>query len=88
MDSYCKRFVFVLDMNGDGMFTISDVGLLFKAAFLLPSSFVASMLHRYDATAQFFEIDCSSGRGLGGATFSFVAWLALLALLATAESRR
>jgi hypothetical protein len=75
MDTYCQRFRFVTDMNGDLAFTMSDVWLLIQAAFLLPSTAVASVLHRVDTLSTFFEVDCSTGRGIGGALLSLFVWI-------------
>jgi len=75
MAAYCKRFQFAWDMNGDLAFTISDAWLLVKAIFLLPATAVVSLLHQIDSTATFFEIDCQTGTGFGGAVGSVFLWL-------------
>ena len=83
MYEYCERFRFVTDMNRDGAFTISDIWLLVKTAWLLPSNFWMIVLHDVDATvATFLEIDCGTGQGVGGALFSLLIWGGLLGELA------
>lgn len=75
MDKFCGRFYFAWDMNGDLAVSVSDLGLLLKAAFLLPSTTLVSVLHANDSTATFFEVSCASGQGWGGALLSLFAWL-------------
>ena len=81
MDTYCDRFHFAWDMNGDLAFTISDVWLLMKAIFLLPATAVVSLLHHIDSTATFFEIDCQTGTSFGGAAASMFLWLFILGMI-------
>lgn len=84
----CNRFRFAMDMNGDLSFTISDVALLAKQAFLLPSKLVSALVHANSGLAKFFEISCATGEGWGGAIFSFFAWLLVLGLIgAIAETK-
>ena len=80
MDAYCRRFRFAEDMNGDLAFTVSDVWLIVKAVFLLPSAAVSSVLHRFDSTAVFFEVDCQTLQGVGGAVLSLFLWPVLIAI--------
>lgn len=87
MDAFCQRFRFAWDMNRDLAFTISDVWALIKAVYLLPSTLLASALHRSDSLAAFLEINCSSGQGLGGAVLSFIVWLVIAVLAASALNR-
>lgn len=83
MYEYCERLRFVTDMNRDGAFTISDVWLLVKTGWLLPSNFWMIALHDIDKTvATFFEIDCSTGQGVGGALFSLLIWGGIVGQLA------
>lgn len=82
-DDLCERFRFAWDMNGDSIFSVSDVGLLAKAAFLLPSNVVAAALHSERSLASFFEIDCTTGQGWGGALFSLVAWTLVCTVILT-----
>ncbi len=92
MDAYCNRFRFAWDMNGDLAFTVSDVWLLVKAIFLLPATASTSVLHRFEATAVFFEIDCHTGQGIGGAIVSLMLWpwlaLSIALLISMASDRK
>lgn len=84
MNDDCGRFYFAEDMNGDGLTTISDALLWLKAAFLLPSNFVAAALQGKQGSsgvAQFFEMDCSTGQGGGGAFFSLLIWIFVLSVV-------
>lgn len=74
MTDYCRRFLFVSDMNGDMAFTVTDIWLLFKQVWLFPSNFLVETLYRFESMASFFEIDCGTGQGLGGAIFSTFFW--------------
>jgi len=88
MDTYCRRFLFSSDMNGDLAFTISDAWLVVKALILFPAAGVTSILHSNDHLAVFFEIDCQTGTGIGGALFSMLVWLVALAAISAAISAR
>ena len=81
MYQYCQRFRFVSDMNGDMAFTISDVWALIKLAWLLPSNALIAVIHD-TSLATFFEVDCTTGQGGGGAVLSFLCWLAVCGALA------
>lgn len=61
-------------MNFDGAITISDLWLLTKFLWLLPSKLVMEAIAGSSRLAQFFEIDCFTGESFGGAVFSFFAW--------------
>jgi len=91
MDKYCGRFHFAWDMDGDLAVSISDIGLLLKAVFLLPSTALASALHSNDSASTFFEISCASGQVWGGELLSAAAWLmgigAIRAVLAAIGKR-
>ena len=84
MTDYCARFVFERDMNSDMVFTITDVWLLFKQVWLLPSNFVTEILYRIDGVVSFLELDCGTGQGVGGAIFSGVVWFIALSIVAGA----
>lgn len=80
----CERFHFVKDMNGDGVFSISDVWLAIEVVWLLPAKMVVSMAQLSPTLATFFEINCSTGESWGGGIFSLVWWS--LVLLGMAQS--
>jgi hypothetical protein len=75
---YCNRAQFSSDMNADGVFTITDVGLILKQVFLLPADMATGILFASDDLVRFFEMNCNTGTSYGGAVFSFIAWAALL----------
>jgi len=83
-NEFCGRFNFVLDMNADGMVTISDVWMLFKSVFLIPSKVITAGVAQYPTVASFFEIDCFTGEGAGGAIFSIAVWFVVLVLFVSA----
>lgn len=70
----CGRFYFAMDMNSDGVVTISDLWLFLKFAWLLPSKLIVEIVAGNSRIASFFEIDCFTGESGGGAVFSFFAW--------------
>ena len=81
MNDYCQRFHIVKDMNGDLVFSISDVWLIIKFVWLLPAKVVMSLIQSNPKWATFFEIDCSTGDSWGGGLFSLVGWFVILALV-------
>ena len=80
----CGRFYFALDMNGDAAVTISDLWTLFKNVFLIPSKIIAQVIAGEPKIASFFEMDCLTGEGGGGAIFSILVWLVVFGMVATA----
>jgi len=65
------------DANGDGAFTLGDVGLWADFVFRLPAKL--AMLAIDDTSfGRFFEIDCSTGSGFLAGGFSFVVWAIVL----------
>lgn len=87
MNEICQRFAFARDMNGDFAYTISDLWLQFKMAWLLPSNFAASILHDWPQVGSFLEIDCMTGRGAFGWMFSALFWFALLVFVSAVLAR-
>lgn len=81
MNDYCERFHFVKDMNGDLVFSISDVWLIIEFIWLLPAKVVVSLAHNQPKLAAFFEIDCSTGNSWGGGIFSLFVWFVVLGLI-------
>ena len=80
----CGRFYFAIDFNRDGITTISDLWLLFKSCFLIPAKGIAELLAAFPRLAAFFEMDCLTGEGGGGAVFSAFTWLIIFTALAEA----
>lgn len=81
MTDYCGRFHFVKDMNGDFAFTISDVWLMIKYVWLLPTKAVMAMIESVPKWATFFEISCSTGESWGGGIFALFGWILILVLV-------
>ena len=81
-NEFCGRFYFSFDMNGDGLTTISDIWMLFKTLFLIPSKAVAELIANLPKLASFFEMDCWTGEGGGGAVFSAMVWFIVWAIMA------
>lgn len=77
MIDYCQRFHIVKDMNGDLLFSISDVWLIIKFIWLLPAKAVVSLIENNSKWAAFFEINCSTGESWGGGMFSLVGWFVI-----------
>ncbi len=73
-NEYCGRFSFFWDMNADGLVTISDVFQWFDFLFYLPAKIAMFMVSDMPPVATFFEINCLTGEGWGGAVFSLLAW--------------
>ena len=86
MNDYCARFHIVKDMNGDLVFSISDVWLIIKFIWLLPAKAVVGFSHNVSAWATFFEIDCSTGESWGGGIFSLFVWFVVLGLIGWAAN--
>ena len=80
-----NRFRFVADLNGDGVFTVSDVGAWFNWVYFAPGDSIAILLLN-SGLGNFLEISTDSINGLGSGVFSFFAWWMLFAVLANAQS--
>lgn len=75
MDSdYCGRYYFAEDMNGDGVFTITDVGKIIEFIWFLPAKVGVSALESQPQLASFLEINCNTGTSWGAGIFSFIVW--------------
>jgi hypothetical protein len=80
MDSHdCGRYHFAKDMNGDGVFTITDLGQILEFIWLLPAKVGVSALESQPQLASFFEISCNTGTSWGAVIFSFIVWIIVLA---------
>lgn len=78
MGDLCNRFTIAKDMNGDLLFTISDLWLQLGVLFHLPSNALMELLSLSPDITSFFEIDCQTGQGVGGAIFSVFLWLTVI----------
>jgi hypothetical protein len=77
----CGRFSFSWDMNADGLVTISDVFKLVDFFFRIPVKITLEIVAESPSIATFFEINCLTGEGWGGAIFSaFLWWVIFLAI--------
>lgn len=79
----CSRATFSSDMNADGVFTITDVGLLLKQVFFFPADMATMIVFGSDDLVKFFEMNCNTGTGYGGAVFSLVVWGTFLGALSS-----
>lgn len=70
----CGRFSFSWDMNADGLMTISDILLLVDFFFRMPAKITLEIVAEAPSIATFFEINCLTGEGWGGAIFSVFLW--------------
>lgn len=70
---------FTLDLNGDGLFTISDLKLWFGEAFYLPGDWLIWLVAtHWPVVAQFLEIGVADYGSLLSAFVSAGAWIALV----------
>ena len=74
MNEMCGRFRFVQDMNGDGIYSISDFWLQIKFLWNLPAKAVVGVAANFPEVTKYFEIACSTGEDWGGAVFSLPFW--------------
>ena len=81
MNDYCGRFHLVKDMNGDSVFSVSDVSLIIEYLWLLPAKAAVALIQSSEGLASFFEISCSTGASWGGGIFSLFGWLIILSIL-------
>lgn len=81
MNDFCGRFYLVKDMNGDLVFSISDVWLIIQFLWLLPAKIVVGFSQNVEGLANFFEIGCSTGASWGGGVFSLVVWIVVLSFV-------
>lgn len=72
----CRDWSLSWDMNGDGGFSITDIGMLLKSVFYMPGDFILSHMGSWLTT--FFEVTPDAfGGGMSG-FISFVIWITLL----------
>jgi len=83
MNDVCGRFHFAWDMNEDAAFSISDVWMVLETIWKIPSNLVAQILQGWPVSANFFEIDCFTGQGSGGAIFSSIVWLIVIGAISS-----
>ena len=81
MNDICRRFHFAKDMNGDFMFTITDVRLMIEFVWFLPVKTLLALIETTPGNATFFEIDCSTATSWGGGILAFFGWIAIFWLI-------
>lgn len=70
------------DMNGDGRFTVSDIGLWINYLFYLPGDFlVGQIVINFRGFSRFFEIDASWCHGFLAGLVGFAFWAFCFILL-------
>lgn len=74
INEQCGRFSIYWDMNADGLVTISDVFKLVDFFFRIPVKITLEIVAQAPSIATFFEINCLTGEGWGGAIFSVYLW--------------
>lgn len=78
MKDLCGRFYFAKDMNGDFVFTISDVWLMIKFVWLLPAKIAMTLIESNPQLVTFLESNCTTGDSWGAGIFSLFAWFAVM----------
>jgi len=68
-----RQWQFVADMNGDGLITISDVGLWFKWLYFWPGDAVIYALME-TPLGRFFEVSPASYSGAASGIISLFVW--------------
>ncbi|MBN9370970.1 hypothetical protein [Hydrogenophaga sp.] len=70
----CQNFLPRADMNGDQIYTITDLWLQIKAIWLIPGNVGLEVLASVPGAVQFLELDCWSASGFIGAIVSGYLW--------------
>lgn len=68
-------------MNGDYVYTISDLWLQIKTVYLLPTNFLVDAALPSSPLARFLELDCWSAHGFVGAILSAYLWWVILMMV-------
>lgn len=75
---------FVWDVNRDGDFTVTDLGLWLQHAFFLPGDWIIWMMLRYaPGIGRFLEVDAGAYGSTVAALLSVFAWLGVTVLVMT-----
>lgn len=73
---------FQWDINGDGIFTITDVFKLIAQLFFLPGdSLIYFTINEAPEVARFLELGRNSLHGFLSGIFSLIVWIVFLAIL-------
>jgi DNA-binding MarR family transcriptional regulator len=75
---------FVWDVNNDGSFTVTDLGLWLHHAFFLPGDWLIWMMLRYTPeVGRFLEVDSGEYGSTVSALLSVFSWLGIIVLIMT-----
>lgn len=77
----CQNVLPRADMNGDYIYTISDLWLQIKTIYLLPANALVDLTLPSSPLARFLELDCWSTHGIFGVIFSAYLWWLILMML-------
>ena len=72
------RWFFAMDMNCDGVFSISDVAQWLLWIFFAPGDFLLSLLMKWPEAATFLELSPTAYSGWISGTVSAIVWLIML----------
>lgn len=70
----CQNIFPRVDMNGDYVYTISDLWLQIKTVFFIPARLLVEVLASFPGVARFLELNCWSGESVMGGAVSMLAW--------------
>lgn len=77
----CQNVLPRADMNGDYVYTTSDLWLQIKTIYLLPTNALIDLIQPSSRLARFLELDCWSAHGFVGAIFSAYLWWLILMMV-------
>jgi hypothetical protein len=80
----CQNILPRADMNGDYLYTISDLWMQIKTVFHMPAKLLVEAIATSPGVAQFLELTCWSGESVFGGVFSLIAWSVVLTVVSTA----
>lgn len=88
MDYDSRLWVFIADMNGDGVITIGDVWLWIKWLYFYPGDgLLYGVMSGVPQIAKFFEITSSSYGGIFSGIFSLLAWLIVIGMVGSVADK-
>ena len=81
MKDICSRWYIVEDMNGDGIFTISDVWEIIEFIWFYPVKAAFPFIEKYTKISTFLELNCTTGVSSGWVLLAILLWIILIVLL-------
>ena len=79
VDPLTERWSFLLDMNRDGVFTISDIWVWVSFVFFAPGDgLIYLVLNSFPDVGTFLEYSVADYGGISSGIISFVVWLCLI----------